>query len=659
MGRAQNIFEVAVIGGGHAGVEAALAAARLGAETVLVSHDPRRIGALSCNPAVGGLGKGHLVKEIDALGGLIGLAADGAGIQFRCLNTRKGPAVRATRVQVDRAVYGRLARRFLLRQPRLRVVAGEAAGLWLEKGFLRGLILADGARLAARSVVAAAGTFLGGLIHVGRISFPAGRMGDPPSIPLSQTLAGLGLTMGRLKTGTPPRLLRRSIDFQRLKVQPGDPRPGMLSILSPGPRLPQRPCHVTWTTARTREIAAAALDRSALYGGRIQGTGARYCPSFEDKVVKFPDKDSHHVFIEPEGLDSEEIYPNGISNSLPLDVQAELVKSLPGLEAAVMVRPGYAIEYDFVQPTELGQELMVKKLPGLFLAGQINGTSGYEEAAAQGLMAGLNAVRWIRDLEPVVLTRDRAYTGVMIDDLTTLGCDEPYRMFTSRAEYRLLLREENAAERLTPLGRELGLVGEDQWARFSRRQEARERAGQEIRARRIRPDRTFNQGLSRLGSATLSGPVRLTDLLKRPELSWPALVELIPELGELDRASAQAVEVELKYAGYVARQQAQVERFKELESRRLPKGMDYGRLPGLTKEVVEKLTLIQPRSLGQAARIPGVTPAAVMVLAVRTRSNGRSKAPDSPESNDNTGRASSPARAETPGGNLEADLNRP
>jgi tRNA uridine 5-carboxymethylaminomethyl modification enzyme len=410
----------------------------------------------------------------------------------------------------------------------------------------------------------------------------------------------------------------------------------MLSILSREPRLSQRPCHVTWTTARTKEIVARALDRSALYGGRIDGTGTRYCPSFEDKVVKFPDKDAHHVFIEPEGLDSTEVYPNGISNSLPLDVQGELIRSLPGLERAVMVRPGYAIEYDFVQPTELGQELMVKKLPGLFLAGQINGTSGYEEAAAQGLMAGLNAVRWLKDEEPVVLTRDKAYTGVMIDDLTTLGCDEPYRMFTSRAEYRLLLREENAAERLTPLGRKLGLVGEDQWALFSRRREARERVGEEIRARRIRPDEALNQGLGRLGSAVLSGPVLLTDLLKRPELSWPALVELIPELGELDRASAQAIEVELKYAGYVARQEAQVKRFKELENRRLPAGMDYGRLPGLTTEVVEKLTRIQPRCLGQAARIPGVTPAAVMVLAVQTKTFNQTS--DSLKPADDTGR---------------------
>jgi len=616
-------FETAVVGGGHAGVEAALAAARLGLRVALISQDPARIGALSCNPAVGGLAKGHLVKEVDALGGLMGWAADRAAIQFRRLNTRKGPAVRASRVQVDRGVYLRAVQSALKRQPNLTVLAGEGVGLWLDRGRLAGVILADGARVPARSVVLTTGTFLNGLIHIGRINFSAGRLGDSAARGLSQSLAGLGLELGRLKTGTPARLYKKSIDFSRLKVQAGDPRPGAFSILSnvnrKGPALRQAVCHLTRTTARTRDIVAQALDRSALYGGQISGISTRYCPSFEDKVVKFPDKDSHHVFIEPEGLSSDEVYPNGISNSLPLDVQEAMIRSLPGLERAIMARPAYAIEYDYVQPTQLGPELMVKLLPGLFLAGQINGTSGYEEAAGQGLMAGLNAARWVRGLEPVIVTRERAYLGVMIDDLTTLGTREPYRMFTSRAEYRLLLREDNAAQRLTPLGRETGLVGDEQWRRFAQRQESLAKAGQVINSRRIKPQPALNAALAGLGSAPLSRPVGLAELMKRPELSWPVLADLIPDLARLSEEAAQAVEVELKYAGYVAKQEAQVRRFRELEERRLPEGLDFAQVPGLKREVVEKLSRIRPRSLGQAARIPGVTPAALMVLAVRTR----------------------------------------
>ena len=615
-------FDVVVVGGGHAGVEAALAVARLGLKSALISHDSSRIGALSCNPAVGGLGKGHLVKEIDALGGLMGRAADRAAIQFRRLNTRKGPAVRASRVQVDRRTYLNFVQRSLAAQEGLTVIPGEGTDLWLEGGLLKGVILGDGSRVPARCVVLTTGTFLGGLVHVGRIHFPAGRLGDPPSNGMNRALSGLGLAMGRLKTGTPPRLFKNSIDFSQLTPQPGDRRIRPFSILSKRPYLPQVECHLTRTNAQTREIVARALDRSSLYGGMISGTGTRYCPSFEDKVVKFPDKDSHHVFIEPEGLDSPEVYPNGISNSLPLDVQGEMIRSLPGCGRAVMARPGYAIEYDFVLPTELGPELMVKELPGLFLAGQINGTSGYEEAGAQGLVAGLNAARRVMDREPVILTRDLAYTGVMIDDLTTRGVDEPYRMFTSRAEYRLVLREENAAERLTPMGRNLGLVGERQWRLFSAREERRERARKVIQEWRVEPSERLNRALEGWGSKPLDHAVRLAELLKRPYLSWDQLSELLEDPPDLGREEAESVEVDLKYAGYVAKQEQQVERFREMETRSLPKRFDYAQLEGLSVEIVEKLNRIKPRSLGQAARIPGVTPAAVMVLAVRMRSLG-------------------------------------
>ena len=617
-----SIFDLAVVGGGHAGVEAALAGARLGLGVVLVSHDLDRIGALSCNPAIGGLGKGHLVKEIDALGGLMGRAADRAAIQFRRLNTRKGPAVRASRVQLDRPAYLRFVQKSLRGQKGLTLLGGEGVDLWLEGRSLKGLVLADGSRIGARSVVLTTGTFLGGLVHVGRISFPAGRLGDAPSLGMSRALANLGLPLGRLKTGTPPRLFKKTVDFGQMTPQPGDRRIMPFSVLSRGPYLDQVECHVTRTTAQTKEIVAAALDRSALYGGHISGTGTRYCPSFEDKVVKFPDKETHHVFIEPEGLRSDEVYPNGISNSLPLDVQEAMIKSLPGCQRAVMARPGYAIEYDFVPPTRLGPELMAKELPGLFLAGQINGTSGYEEAGALGLIAGLNAARWVRGEEPVVLTRDRAYAGVMIDDLTTRGVDEPYRMFTSRAEYRLILREDNAAERLTPLGRELGLVGEEQWRLFNLRQESRERARRTLEAWRVEPTPELNRVLTANGSQPLKQTVRLAELLKRPYLSWDFLSEILEDPPEIGREEAEAVEVELKYAGYVAKQEAQVERFREMEDRRLPAGFDYSSLAGLSREMVEKLNRVGPRSLGQAARIPGVTPAAVMVVATRMKALG-------------------------------------
>ena len=595
-----------------------------------MTHDPAKIAALSCNPAVGGLGKGHLVKEIDALGGLMGWAADRTAIQFRRLNTRKGPAVRASRLQVDRDRYPRVVQQAIASQKGLTIVAGEAMDLRAGVKGAWQVVLADGGLIKARAVVLTTGTFLSGLIHVGGINFPSGRLGDPPSLGLSAALARLGLSLGRLKTGTPPRLLARSLDFSRLIVQAGEARPRFFSILSDKPRLDQLPCHLTRTNKKTEEIIRQALDRSPLYTGRIKGVGARYCPSIEDKIVKFPDKSSHQVFIEPEGLNSDEVYPNGLATSLPLDVQEALIRSLPGLEEAVLSRPGYAIEYDYANPRQLGPDLMARETPGLFLAGQINGTSGYEEAAAQGLVAGLNALRWVRGLAPIVLTREKAYLGVMIDDLTTLGAEEPYRMFTSRAEYRLLLREDNAAERLTPLGRELGLVKEAQWRRFNRRQEKQATARQALASCRLKPSASLTAALDRLGSAAPDRPISLAELLKRPELSWPALKDLEAEaalgLPELDGEAMEAVEVEIKYAGYVAKQLKQVSRFKELEERLIPASLDYTGLPGLSREAVEKLSAVRPRSLGQAARIPGLTPAALMILSVLLKTGPKREA---------------------------------
>ncbi len=618
-------FDVLVAGGGHAGVEAALAAARLGVACALITLDPARVAALSCNPAVGGLGKGHLVKEIDALGGLMAWAADQAAIQYRRLNTRKGPAVRASRLQVDRDLYPRAVRRFLAGHPNLTVLAGEVVEVLLDRGRVAGFRLADGTDIPARAGVLTTGTFLSGLIHVGGVRFPAGRLGEAPAAGLSASLRRLGLELGRLKTGTPPRVFKDSIDFGRLQVQPPDPRPQPLSVLSGPPRLPQLPCHLTRTTERTREIILEALPRSPLYGGAIQGRGARYCPSIEDKYVKFPDKYTHHVFIEPEGLRSPEVYPNGVSTSLPLDVQELVVRSLPGLENARLARPGYAIEYDYVNPRQLGRDLMLPTAPGLFLAGQINGTSGYEEAAAQGLLAGLNAARHVRDLEPVVLGREQAYLGVMVDDLTTLGAEEPYRMFTSRAEYRLVLREDNAAERLTPLGRQLGLVDDRRWRLFLRRREGTERARDFLSRARLRPSPEADAWLAARGGTPLREPVRLADLLRRPEITWPELAGFLAGregVDGVDDDAAAALEVEIKYAGYARKQADQAVRLKEMEDRPLRAGLDFAALAGLSRELREKLGSHRPRTLGQAARVPGITPAALAILAAHTVAAG-------------------------------------
>ena len=615
-------FDVAIIGGGHAGAEAALASARMGRPTVLITLDPAKIGALSCNPAVGGLAKGHLAKEVDALGGVLARAADRAGIQFRRLNTRKGPAVRGSRVQVDRTHFGRAVRRAIRNRPNLTVVTGEAIDLVVDQGRIQGVVLADGSRIKSRTAVLTTGTFLNGRVHIGGINFAAGRLGDPPAVGLTAALVRLGLEAGRLKTGTPARLDKKTIDFDKLEIQPGDRNPRPLSILTDRLSLPQVPCHLSRTTEATLNIIKNSLDRSPLYSGIITGIGARYCPSIEDKVVKFPDKPSHHVFLEPEGLDSNEIYPNGISTSLPLDVQEAVVRSIPGLEKAVIVRPGYGIEYDYINPNQLGSDLGVPHIEGLYLAGQINGTSGYEEAAAQGLLAGSNAARLIMDQEPIILSRDQAYLGVMVDDLTTVGTDEPYRMFTSRAEYRLLLREDNAAHRLTPLGRELGLVGEDQWRRFNRLVQAEDRAEAELNRIKLKPGPETDAALEAAGTSPLKESTKLLDLLKRPQLTWPLIRDILPAgdwPADLPDEACEAVEVAIKYAGYVAKQRAEAVKFKEMEQRVLPADLDYTGLAGLSRELVEKLNRVKPRSLGQASRIPGITPAALVLLSFKTR----------------------------------------
>ncbi|HHH36458.1 MAG TPA: tRNA uridine-5-carboxymethylaminomethyl(34) synthesis enzyme MnmG [Gammaproteobacteria bacterium] len=615
----QDSFDVIVVGGGHAGVEAALAAARLGARTLLLTHNIETLGQMSCNPAIGGIGKGHLVKEIDALGGGMARAADRAGIHFRRLNSRKGPAVRATRAQADRALYRAAVRHAVETQPGLSLFQEAVDDLLVEGEEARGVVTRMGLRFTAPAVVLTVGTFLGGRIHIGPSQHAGGRAGDPPAIALARRLRELPFRVGRLKTGTPPRLDGRSLDFGRMMVQPGDdPRPVFSFMGSAADHPRQVNCHITATCARTHDIIRAALDRSPLYTGAIEGAGPRYCPSIEDKVVRFAHKDSHQVFVEPEGLDSHEVYPNGISTSLPFDVQHALVRSIPGFEQAHITRPGYAIEYDYFDPRGLRPSLETRVIRGLFFAGQINGTTGYEEAAAQGLLAGLNAALRVQDREPWWPRRDQAYLGVLVDDLVTRGTSEPYRMFTSRAEYRLLLREDNADLRLTPVGRQLGLVDDERYRAFEARREAIERERQRLRATWLRPGDAGLDGA--LPDGPLSRETNALELLRRPGLNYRDLVAL-PGVGPgvEDPGVAEQVEIQAKYEGYIRRQEDEIRRQRRHEDMTLPEDLDYARVPGLSTEVRQKLSEGRPATLGQAARIPGVTPAAISLVLVHLK----------------------------------------
>jgi tRNA uridine 5-carboxymethylaminomethyl modification enzyme len=618
---AREIYEVIVVGGGHAGTEAAMASARTGARTLLLTHNIETLGQMSCNPAIGGIGKGHLVKEIDALGGLMARAADRSGIQFRILNARKGPAVRATRAQADRLRYKAAVRRALERQPNLDLFQQAVDDLLLEGTEVAGVVTQLGLGFRARAVVLTVGTFLAGRIHVGLANYSGGRAGDPPAATLAQRLRELPLRAERLKTGTPPRIDGRTIDYSLLDEQPGDvPVPVFSYLGRPEEHPPQVSCHITHTNERTHEVIRAGLSRSPLYTGVIEGIGPRYCPSIEDKVVRFAEKASHQIFIEPEGLDTHEVYPNGISTSLPFDVQWDLVRSMRGFAEARITRPGYAIEYDFFDPRDLRPTLETKQLSGLFFAGQINGTTGYEEAAAQGLLAGLNAARLVRAEEGWWPQRDEAYLGVLVDDLITRGTSEPYRMFTSRAEYRLLLREDNADLRLTETGRRLGLVDDERWRRFENKREAIERERQRLRETWARPGCLAPEMEGEIFGAPLSREARALDLLGRPQVSYQGLMR-IPGLGPgvEDPAVAEQIEVQCKYAGYIGRQQDEVDRHRANEAQRFPVDFDFERVRGLSAEVREKLVRHRPATVGQAGRIPGVTPAAVSLLLIHLK----------------------------------------
>lgn len=615
----EDIYDVAVVGAGHAGCEAALAAARMGHKVLLLTINIDHIAQMSCNPAVGGLAKGHLVKEIDALGGEMAKNADETAIQFRRLNTRKGPAVQGTRTQNDMDMYKRRMRKVLESEANIHIRQAMVDKLLVRDRKIHGVETSIGERFLSKTVILTTGTFLRGLIHIGLTSFPAGRMGDPPSNTLSEHLMELGFKIYRFKTGTTPRLDGKTIDYSNLEIQRGDEKPKPFSFSTKKISLPQVPCYITYTTFRTHEIIREGLDRSPLYTGIIKARGVRYCPSIEDKIVKFPEKPRHQIFLEPEGLETLEIYPNGTSTSLPIDIQIKMVRSIPGLERARIMKPGYGIEHDYADPVQLKPNLETKLIEGLFFAGQINGTTGYEEAAAQGLIAGINAIVKIRGEEPLILSRSQAYIGVLIDDLVTKGIDEPYRMFTSRAEYRLLLREDNADFRLRDIGYKIGLVDESTYRMFCQKKKKVEDLIKKLNEFKIRPESCVQERLKEIGTAPIKNVISLSGLLRRSEVYFEHLSIFDNELKNIEEQVASEVETRIKYEGYIKRQERQVEQIKKMEQIRIPEGIDYTRVHGLTAEAVEKLSKVRPITLGQASRIPGITPASIVALQIHLK----------------------------------------